>query len=147
MIIKGKKNKKDVAIVKKNKIENKEPNKVDETMYLIYMTSQDITARNINDYFIKKGFEEVQLWDELNILQLELKNQNTVEFEPMQPFKDAKDIEFLEQSNVKTIYALTIEESDFKDMQEMFKGLLLELGGFYATDTDDFNPVYSVDNL
>lgn len=138
-----KKTKKEVSNLAKNKIQIKK----EETLYLIYMSPQDITARDIHDYFVKKGIQEVHLWEELNILQLELVNQNTVEFEPLQPFKDQKDLEFLEKENIKTLFALTIEESDFKEMKDHMIGLLEELEGFIVTDSEDFSPIYTKINM
>jgi hypothetical protein len=138
-----KKAKKEVSNLSKSKIQVKK----DETLYLIYMTPQEIKAREIHDYFVRKGIEEVHLWEELNILQLELANQNTVEFEPLQPFQDKKDLEFLEKENIKTLFALTIEESDFKEMKDLMIGLLEELEGFIATDSEDFSPTYTKFNM
>lgn len=133
--------KKTVPMVKK--AEKKE----DQTLYLIYMSPNELNARTINDYFMETGKVEVDLWDKLNILQLELPNKNTVEFEPLEPFTEDSDLEFLKIREVKTIFALTIEEEDFNEYQELLKGLLEKLGGFICTDTDDFMPIYEAADL
>jgi hypothetical protein len=112
-----------------------------------YMTPKEVTARMIFDLIKQKNHVQADLWEEMNILQLELSNKKTVDFEPVIiNFKDPSDEAFVKNRNIKTIFEVTMEEEIFHEMKTVLKLIFQEWGGFLCADTDDFKPIYEIDN-
>ncbi len=113
-----------------------------------YMTQGDINAKMISDLLKSKGFTEIELWEEMNILQIELSGNRTVDFEPLAyAFKDSSDAAFVKNRSIKTIFTVTVEEGAFDSFKPYLKILLEEGGGFLCADSEDFKPVYGLEEL
>lgn len=113
-----------------------------------YMTPKDVTAKMIADLIKKQGIVQVDLWEEMNILQLELADKTTADFEPVIiDFKDPSDAAFVKNRNIRTIFEVTVEENALPEMKPVLKLIFQEWGGFFCADTDDFHPIYGMDNL
>lgn len=110
---------------------------------LLYMTPQTITAKDIAAAL--KGMKEIklQLWEEMNVLELELPSQNSVDLEPLElAMPNPSDAAFIEQYNIKTMFAVTLTETDLPVVKACFKEIIDVLSGFLCADTTDFNPIY-----
>ncbi len=108
-----------------------------------YMTPGDVNAKMIADRLKINGFSEVELWEEMNILQIELADKKTVDFEPVgYSFKDPSDVSFIKNRNIKTIFAVTLEEGNIELFRPVLKILLEEWEGFLCADSIDFKPIY-----
>jgi len=113
-----------------------------------YMTPSEVTAKMISDLIKLQSSVQVDLWEEMNILQLELPNKTTVDFEPMNiNFKDPSDASFIKNRNIKTIFTVTIEEGALEELKVVFKLLIAEWDGFLCADSDDFKPQYGNERI
>jgi hypothetical protein len=111
---------------------------------LLYMTPSVITAKDIAALLQDTKGITVQLWEEMNILELELSNENSIDFESLNPnFKDPSDSAFVKNRDIKTIFAISLSETDLNTVVPYFDQLVAKHGGFVCADSDDFNPVYS----
>lgn len=109
---------------------------------LFYMSQREVSAKEIKDVLEKEEIL-VELWEELNVLQIDLPNGNTVDFEWIKnEFKDPSDASFIKNRDIKTIFAVTIEEEDFQNANSFFPIILNELEGFICTDSEEFIPIY-----
>jgi hypothetical protein len=118
--------------------------KEQEILDWFYMSPKNINAKMISDIIIKRGSVEVELWEEMNILQINLKENKCIDFEPIaQPFKDQEDDNFVKEHNINTIFAVTIEESAFEPLQPIMKAVIEELDGFLCSDSKDFKPIFT----
>lgn len=121
--------------------------KVKHTIDLFYMTPTNISVTELKEAIDKDG-NLAHVWEELKVLQIELPNGNTIDFESMKPeFKEPSDSAFIKNRNISTIYAITIEEEDFDHGKSYFCEILNKLGGFICSDSDDFKPIYQVEDL
>jgi hypothetical protein len=110
---------------------------------LLYMTPSEVKAKDIASLFHNETGLSVELWDEMNVLELELPNQNTVDFEPLSiHFKDPSDAAFVKNRNIKTIYAINLNEDDLNTVIPYFTKIVELFSGFICADTEDFTPVY-----
>lgn len=110
---------------------------------LFYMTPNEVNAGDIAD--LLEGSDEfiVDLWSEMNVLELELKNHNTVDFEPVDiRFKDPSDAAFVKNRSIRTIFAITLAEEDLNAVKDCFERVIARFSGFLCSDSPDFNPVY-----
>lgn len=110
---------------------------------LYYMTSSVIRATDISLIIRDIPGFTVELWEEMNILELELPNQNTVDFEPLEPsFKDPSDAAFIKNRGVKSIFAINLCETDLNTIIPVFEKIITKHSGFLCADSPDFTPVY-----
>ena len=111
---------------------------------LLYMTSSQVNARDIASLFEEEKEFTIQLWEDMNIVELELSNQNFVDFEPLAPdFKDPSDAAFIKNRNIKTIFAISLCDTDLPVVTPHFDKLVDRFSGFVCADSADFTPVYS----
>jgi hypothetical protein len=111
---------------------------------LLYMTSEQITAKEISTVFEDITGLTVELWTEMNILELVLSNGNSVDFEPLDiDFKNESDTAFVKNRNINTIFAISLCEADLPTMIPYFNHLVASFSGFICEDSEDFSPVYA----
>ena len=111
---------------------------------LLYMTSTEVSAKDLAELFEKEHGISVQLWEEMNVLELELANQDSVDFEPLAPaFKDPSDAAFLKNRDIRTIFAINLCDSDLSLIKPYFDKIVDKFSGFVCADSSDFTPVYS----
>jgi hypothetical protein len=125
---------------KKQKPNSSKP--VKHYLDLLYMTPKEVTAKELAG--LLKGTEKatIELWDEMNVLELELPNQNTVDFEPVEiNFKDPSDSAFVKNRNIRTIFAVNLAEEDLEFVKTLFEQIISSFAGFLCTDSADFHPV------
>ncbi len=133
---------------KPNTQAGKENNKEKIITDWFYMTPGEVTAKMIYELIKLKGFAEAELWEEMNVLQLELPDKKTVDFDPANiQFKTPSDAAFVRNRNIKTIFAVTVEEGAFEPFQPVLKIMLAEWEGFLCADSDDFKPIYGIKDI
>lgn len=127
-----------------NKKNNTNQKEVKNYLDLLYMTPETINATDIALSFEGVASLSVQLWAEMNVVELELPNQNTVDFEPLEvSFKDPSDAAFVKNRNIKTIFAISMSEADLDSVVPYFEQLVQKFSGFVCADTEDFTPVFA----
>jgi hypothetical protein len=85
----------------------------------------------------------------MNILQIELSNKVTIDFELMDlNFKDPSDMEFINSQNIHTIFAVYITSGILEDeFKKILKVILNRWEGFLCADSQEFQPSYSLKDL
>jgi len=126
---------------------NKKTNfdKVNETddMALLYMTPSEVNAKDIAVLLQASAGIKAELWEEMNVLELELSTRNSVDFEPLDiHFSSPTDAAFIKNRNIHTIFAITLSEADFTLAKPYLEQIVERFFGFICADTEDFNPVY-----
>lgn len=112
-----------------------------------YMSAAEVHAKGICDLLKANGYNEVELWEEMNILQIETMGNKCIDFEPVTySWKDPADAAFIKDRNINTIFAVTVEES-LDSFQPLLKLIINEWGGFLCADSPDFKPLYDLSNL
>lgn len=126
---------------KKNSSNQKE---IQNYIDLLYMSPELITAKDIALLFESTDKLSIQLWEEMNVVELELPNQNSIDFEPLEiSFKDPSDAAFVKNRNIKTIFAINMNEADLNSVIPYYEQLVDKFSGFVCADTADFAPVYA----
>ncbi len=117
---------------------------IKEYIDLLYMTPLTITAKDISNLFEANKDFSVQLWEDMNVLELELPNDNSIDFEPLDVnLKDPSDAAFVKNRNIQTIFALALCKTDLDTVIPLFNLLVEKFQGFVCADTENFNPVYA----
>lgn len=113
----------------------------------LYMLPKSITAKELAGKLDFMEKEAVEVWTEVNLLELTLDN-GTLTFEDMmEDLSGAEDMALLEKLKVKQVYACDYEASDAENVQKIMKCLIETVGGFLASDTEDFEPFVKVEEL
>lgn len=111
---------------------------------LLYMTPSVVNAKDIADFIKETNEITVDLWEEMNVLEIELRNHNTIDFEPVDMnFKDPSDAAFVKNRGIKTVFAISLEEDDLATVKAYFEKIINNFSGFLCSDSADFNPVYA----
>lgn len=110
------------------------------------MLKENVKVKEIKDTIVA-NFEdiEVDIWSELNVIQLELKDKTYIDLVEMinDDAFDAKDKEYFQSRDFKSVYCITHESEDLKVMLDIAKLLIEKYDGILANDTDDFEPTFN----
>lgn len=127
-----------------NKKQNHSSNKpVKHFLDLLYMTPTEVKAKDIADLFAENVKINVELWDDMNVIELLLSNESSVDLEPLDiNFKDPSDTAFVRNRSIRTIFAVNCAEEDLEIVKQCFETIIDQFAGFLCADTPDFKPVY-----
>ncbi len=126
-----------------NKKMNSNQKAVKKYIDLLYMTPSEVSAKDIAQLLQTTDGLTIDLWEQANVLELELANQNSIDFEPLEvSFKDPSDASFVKNRNIKTIFAINMCEEDLTIVTTFFEQIVDQFAGFLCADTVDFYPVY-----
>ncbi|MBP1755776.1 MAG: hypothetical protein H6Q59_2174 [Firmicutes bacterium] len=111
---------------------------------LLYMTPQELTAKDISELFLTHHELTLELWAEVNVVEIELANHNSIDFEAIDiDFKSPSDAAFVKNRGIKTAYAINLCEDDLTVATPYFEELVTKYSGFVCADSEDFTPVYA----
>lgn len=111
---------------------------------LFYMSPSELYAKDIASVFQSNSELVVELWTSMNVLEVILPNQISIDFEPVETsFKDPSDASFVKNRNIKTIFAVQVSENDLPAVIPYFEQLINQHSGFLCSDSSDFTPVYA----
>lgn len=105
-----------------------------------FMTSQEVTAKDLSDFLKPLNLGELDLWEEMNILTLELTDKISIDFEGLKGgFSDGKDRLFLKENGYTTVFSVSVS-GEYSGMKELFEKILAQFPGGFHGDTEDFSP-------
>lgn len=120
----------------------KEP--VKQYIDLFYMTPRQVSAADIAELLSNSRNITVELWAEMNVMELLLPNGSTVDLEAIEvDFKDPSDTAFIKNRDIQAVFAITMCETDLTLVTPYFEQLVAEFSGFVCADSEDFSPVYA----
>lgn len=132
----------------KDKKNGKKPLENKEILYLFYMTEKEIGAKEIADSLSDIESISVELWESMNIIQIDIDGNDEIDFEYFdEGFHDEADVSFIKSRNINTVFMITCEKDVFNRSSYIFKKLINAHKGFVCTDSDDFKPVYGIEQL
>lgn len=120
---------------------------VKEYRSFLYMIPEKVAAKELAEKLDFMAKETVEVWTEVNLLELTLQS-GTLTFEDMmEDLSGAEDATLLEKLEVKQVYVCDYEASDAEIVQKIMKCLIETVGGILASDTEDFEPFVKVEEL
>lgn len=130
----GKKEKPQKKQQKKENIQKKQ-----ECKSCLLMLSEAVDAGQLAEALPIVKKEAVEVWTEANILEITLEN-GAVTFEDIMADMSEEDMLRLESLKVKQAYACDYEAADAKGVQAILRCLTEKFSGLLASDTEDFKP-------
>jgi hypothetical protein len=111
---------------------------------LFYMTPREVSAADIAGLLGISREITVELWAEMNVMELLLPNGNSVDLEAtMIDLSNSSDAAFVKNRDIQTIFAIAVCEEDLPLAVPYFEQLVAEFSGFVCADSEDFTPVYA----
>lgn len=125
---------------KKKNIPSNDPNTNLITGDWFFMSPEEINVRTIYD--ILKDTNTMEIWEAADILEIELSEKESIDFEPLKPyFKDKEGDAFLKDNQIKTLFMVTFPPVKFPVVKEIMHKILAQCDGFFCADSDDFTPM------
>lgn len=103
-----------------------------------YMSDGNISIENIKTVW--EEYYGVEIWKEQQILEITLDNAGIDLESCPTDFWDEESLNYLDNNNVNTVYAITVTETGTEEINKAMKILINALGGWFAADTDNFEP-------
>ncbi len=113
--------------------------------YLLLQKKTDV--KEIQTVIHAVDEEKVDIWPALNLMEVVLENDSLILQDGSEVFVDPLDLAFLNEKGIQTVYVISFDEADKKTAFAVLKEILEAMGGMIGSDTDDFEPSYTVDNL
>lgn len=132
--------------IKKNTIVEAQKRKK-KILEFYYMTPEKTDARELMSLVKSADEEKVDIWLELNLMEVVLDSNSLIFQDGRECFIDPLDLEFIEERKVQSIYVVSYEEGDSVKARTVIKEIMEAKGGFLCSDTEDFEPMYTVDTI
>ena len=121
--------------------------KQEEVLSFLYMLPEDTDVLRLSEALDFMAEKAVEIWTEINLMELTLKN-GTMTFEDLMPdMQGEADGKLLDELKVKQVYACDYEARDREEVRRIMEALTKKLGGFAASDTEDFRPFLQIGEL
>lgn len=135
---------------KKKKMDSgaaKAASKQEEVLSFLYMLPEAADVRRLSEALDFMTEKAVEIWTEINLMELTLKG-GTMTFEDLMPdMQGETDGKLLDELKVKQVYACDYEARDREEVRRIMEALTKKLGGFAASDTEDFRPFLQIGEL
>lgn len=112
-----------------------------------YMTPAETDARELMGLVKSVDEEKVDIWPELNLMEVVLDSDSLIFQDGRECFVDPLDLEFIQAHGIHTIYAVSYEEGDETKARQVIKEIMMDKGGFLCSDTEDFEPIFTAENI
>ena len=120
----------------------KNESKKSKNLELLYMAKQEVTVKDLEKPLLDK-LEEIHVWPEIDVMELNLRSGYIADVETLTEYMDdEEDLKFMEEKHIKSVYAITVEETGMSELMEYVKCWIQEYGGLLCSDSDDFTPIY-----
>lgn len=118
-----------------------------EIFSFLYMLPVSANVRKLADALDFVDESRVEIWTEVNLMELALQG-GVMTFEDLMPdIRGAEDERLLGELAVKQLYACDYEARDSAEVKRIMETLTEKLGGFIASDTEDFRPFLQIGEL
>lgn len=112
-----------------------------------YMIPAKTDVKKLSSCIKAVSDKQIEIWREINLMEVVLTSDSLIFEDAKNCFIDPLDLAFLKEHQIETIYQVSFEQNDAKKVVEIFKELMQAQGGFLASDSEDFTPIFTVENI
>lgn len=125
------------------------PTKKPMKMQLFYMTTNDINCKQVLEGIEEQEGMSIDVWESMGIATIEYSANEGIDFEEcdVESFDSESDMEFVKQHEIKTIFQVTLVDTLKDKAGKFFQKIIDTNGGFFCTDSDDFEPIFNKGEL
>lgn len=138
-MIKGKKKKpqQKKPSVKKAPVKKQGPKVPAEWLYLF---EGEIKLRQIYE-LLKDSPWNVEYWEEAEVLEVELPEAGSVDFEDLEgTLGDEESDAWLQEQQIHTVFAVTIRPDDYELAKKVMEHIVSLVSGYFCADNETFQP-------
>ena len=138
-MIKGKKKKpqQKKPSVKKAPVKKQGPKVPAEWLYLF---EGEIKLRQIYE-LLKDSPWNVEYWEEAEVLEVELPEAGSVDFEDLEgTLGDEESDAWLQEQQIHTVFAVTIRPDDYELAKKVMEHIVSLVSGYFGADNDTLQP-------
>lgn len=107
----------------------------------LYLSEKEIALRNIQSVFAEDDSMQVEIWEEVEVLELALPCGRSVDIEKADiTHCDEITEAYLKEHKIQCVYLITIVPDYYRESEAALKKIAQTLGGYYCADTQDFQP-------
>ena len=92
-------------------------------------------------------FDKADVWPELNLMEVVMDFDSLIFQDADDCFVDPDDIRDLETMGVRKKYQISFDAADIEKVRLVMGRIMAAVGGVICSDTDDFQPSYTLENL
>ena len=112
----------------------------EESLSFLYMLPAEADVRALAEALDFLDEAAVEIWTEINLMELTLLGGAMTFEDMMADMQGETDASLLAALQVKQVYACDYEARDREAVRRIMEELIEKLGGFIASDTEDFRP-------
>ncbi len=135
-----KKKKKDIGAVIKSK-------PLKEIREYYYFLKQETNARQLMESAGQEFADAADIWTELDLAEIVMDRDSLIFQNARECFEDPQDLDWFRENGIKAWYEISYDVSDLENVKKAMKNIMTALGGVICSDTDDFQPSWTLENL
>ena len=114
----------------------------------LYLLPEKHTAEELAQVLSDAGFDKkkVEIWKEINLLELTLEN-GSVYVEDFEESLRKEDEDTLSGLGMQQVYSVTYPAEEAKSVKEIMQKWMASFGGKLGSDTEDFAPFLTIEEL
>lgn len=114
----------------------------------LYLLPEKHTAEELAQVLTDTGFDKkkVEIWKEINLLELTLEN-GSVYVEDFEESLRKEDEDTLSGIGMQQVYSVTYPAEEAKSVREIMQKWMASFGGKLGSDTEDFAPFLTIEEL
>ena len=113
----------------------------------LYLLPEKHTAEELAQVLTDAGFDKkkVEIWKEINLLELTL--NGSVYVEDFEESLRKEDEDTLSRLGMQQVYLVTYPAEEAKSVREIMQKWMASFGGKLGSDTEDFAPFLTIEEL
>lgn len=113
----------------------------------LYLLPEKHTAEELAQVLTDAGFDKkkVEIWKEINLLELTL--NGSVYVEDFEESLRKEDEDTLSGLGMQQVYSVTYPAEEAKSVKEIMQKWMASFGGKLGSDTEDFAPFLTIEEL
>lgn len=114
----------------------------------LYLLPEKHMAEELAQVLTDAGFDKkkVEIWKEINLLELTLEN-GSVYVEDFEESLRKEDEDTLSGLGMQQVYSVTYPAEEAKSIREIMQKWMASFGGKSGSDTEDFAPFLTIEEL
>ena len=114
----------------------------------LYLLPEKHMAEELAQVLTDAGFDKkkVEIWKEINLLELTLEN-GSVYVEDFEESLRREDEDTLSGLGMQQVYSVTYPAEEAKSVREIMQKWMASFGGKLGSDTEDFAPFLTIEEL
>ena len=114
----------------------------------LYLLPEKHTAEELAQVLTDTGFDKkkVEIWKEINLLELTLEN-GSVYVEDFEESLRKEDEDTLSGLGMQQVYSVTYPAEEANSVREIMQKWMASFGGKLGSDTEDFAPFLTIEEL